>query len=523
MRHFWLAASLLAITACTGSGSGGDGEGTAAVQPSQVSAADLQQAVSDPRVRRFYEARQWQAAWSPESAEALLAVVGRAPQHGLDPRLFRAEVDRASGPAAKEAALSLAALSYAEALARGRVDPTRLHDDYAIPRPQADVAAGLNSALGDGSDLAGWLNGLAPQDAEYRALSQAYVAAAREASHAPIPAGATVRPGASDPRIPAIADALRRGGYLAAAAPAAKQQQPQQPQQAQGAAARYTPELVAAIRRFQQDRGLAANGNLGPETLTALNETGRDRARTLAVNLERRRWLPRDAGRTRIDVNIVAATLTYWRDGAVADRRPVVTGQPGNETPEMLSPVFRLVANPTWTVPRSIEEEEILPKGAGYMARNNMERRDGMIVQRPGPQNALGLVKFDMQNDQSIYLHDTPAKALFSRAQRQFSHGCVRVSDALGFARMLAEQNGVLDDWEEAQAKRDDSGNPEETFVPLPQRIPVRLFYHSAVFDGGRVRFLPDVYGWDEDVAQALGLPARQRPARAVHQSDVGP
>jgi murein L,D-transpeptidase YcbB/YkuD len=512
-----LAAGLLAISAC---GVSGDvGEGSTAVQPDQVSTADLQQAVSDPRVRRFYEARQWQPAWNADSAEALVAAIDGAGQHGLDPGLFRADVDRASGPAAREAALTLAALSYAEALARGRVDPNRLFEDYAIPRPQADVAAGLNGALGEDGDLAGWLNGLAPQDDEYRALSQAYVAASREASHAPIPAGATIRPGASDPRIPAISEALRRGGYLAAAEPAPKQQQ----QQGQPAAPRYTPELQAAVRRFQQDRGLAANGNLGPETLTALNETGRDRARTLAVNLERRRWLPRETTRTRIDVNIVAATLTYWRDGAVADRRPVVTGQPGNETPELLSPLFRLVANPTWTVPRSIEEEEILPKGAAYLARNNMERRDGMIVQRPGPQNALGLVKFDMQNDQAIYLHDTPAKALFSRAQRHFSHGCVRVSDALGFARMLAEQNGVLDDWEEAQAQRDGSGNPDETFVPLPQRIPVRLLYHSAVFDSGRVRFMPDVYGWDEDVAQALGLPARQRPPRAVHQSDLGP
>jgi murein L,D-transpeptidase YcbB/YkuD len=146
-----------------------------------------------------------------------------------------------------------------------------------------------------------------------------------------------------------------------------------------------------------------------------------------------------------------------------------------------------------------------------------MVRRDGRIVQRSGPDNALGQVKFDMRNDQAIYLHDTPAKALFAENQRHFSHGCVRVQDALGFARMIAEQEGVLDDWEEALAK------DEETFVALPREIPVRLLYHTAFVDGGRIRFRPDVYGLDEDVAQALGLAARPRVTRVRRPTDVGP
>ena len=122
-----------------------------------------------------------------------------------------------------------------------------------------------------------------------------------------------------------------------------------------------------------------------------------------------------------------------------------VTGRPGDETPEMQSPIFRLVANPTWTVPESIAEEEITPKGEAYLRNNNRERRDGRIVQQPGPKNSLGQVKFDMRNDHAIYLHDTPAKTLFASDQRQLSHGCVRVQDALGFARMIAEQEGVLE------------------------------------------------------------------------------
>jgi murein L,D-transpeptidase YcbB/YkuD len=122
-----------------------------------------------------------------------------------------------------------------------------------------------------------------------------------------------------------------------------------------------------------------------------------------------------------------------------------------------------------------------------------------------------------MRNDQSIYLHDTPAKALFARSGRHFSHGCVRVHDALGFAEMIARHEGVLDDWREARAKED------ETFVALPREIPVRLLYHTAFVDGGRVRFRADEYGWDDDVAVALGLAARQRQQRPRQRVDVGP
>ena len=513
MRSFLLAAALLVLAACGGSPNGDGGEGIAAVQPSRVSQADLRSAVSDERLVRFYEARGWQPAWNVDTAAALVEVVRGATRHGLDPEAFLADAARSDAPAVREAGLSLAALSYGEALARGRVDPRRIRDTYAIPRPDPDLAAGLGQAVERGN-VADWLEGLAPRDAEYRQLSEAYLAAARQANGerpAPLQGGETMRPGAEDSRVPAIVAALRAQGYLP------ESPEPEGQPGGQAGAQRYTPEMVEAVRRLQEDRGLEADGVIDDETLAAIGQSAVDRARTLAVNLERRRWLPRESTATRIDVNIPAAFLTYWRDGNAADRRPVVVGQPGNETPELASPMFRLVANPTWTVPRSIEEEEIAPKGEGYLRRNNMERRDGWIVQLPGPDNALGQVKFDMRNDQAIYLHDTPAKALFARDRRWFSHGCVRVQDALGFASMIADQEGVTDAWLEARATGD------ETFVPLPREIPVRTLYHTAFVDGGRVRFRPDPYGLDEDVARALGLAAQPRRTAPVHLNDVGP
>ncbi|HYJ53513.1 MAG TPA: L,D-transpeptidase family protein [Allosphingosinicella sp.] len=434
--RIWVAGALVALAGC------GQPVGQAGAPTAAEANADLRHAVSDPRVARFYETRGWQSAWTRETESALVAAIGEAERHALDKDAFLGPIQQAPTGAAHDAALSLAALSYAEALARGRTDPARLRAVYTVPRPDPNLAAGLAGALRAGN-VGDWLRGLAPQDEEYRALSDAYLATNQEI------AAATQQPEGSPQR--------RR------AAPAI------------------------------------------------------DRARTLAVNLERRRWLERTPPATRIDVNTAAATLAYLRDGRVADVRRTVVGDPEHQTPQLGSPLFRLAANPTWTVPHSIEQAEIVPKGEAYMRRNNMEWRDGSIVQKSGPRNSLGLVKFDMRNDQQIYLHDTPAKALFSRSERHESHGCVRVDDALGFARLIAADQGVLEAWEDAQEK------DEESFVTLPHPIPVRLLYQTAFIDNGRVVFVPDVYSWDEDVAEALGLPARPRRAAAARHGDVGP
>ena len=497
------AATLLAVAGCGNQGI--DASDAASVQPAQVAPSDLRAAVSDERVRRFYEARAWEAAWTRRASSALIEALGGAAAHGLDPADYLAAVEQSNRPAEREAALSLAALDYADALANGLVDPDRIRDIYTIPRPDPDLVAGLASAL-EGGDVGGWLAGLAPGDPEYRALSEAYLRYAGEVEGGgsqDIQSGDLIREGDRDPRVPRIVEALRGNGYLG---------------EAPAAGDLYTVEIAAAVRRMQGDYGIAADGVVGPDTLEALNTGAAERARTLAVNLERRRWLQRRPPATRIDVNTAAARLDYWRDGQHRDARKVIVGQPGWETPQLGSPIFRLVANPTWTVPRSIQEEEIEPKGSGYMARNNMVWRDGWIVQQSGPDNALGEVKFDMRNDHAIYLHDTSAKNLFAENQRHFSHGCVRVEDALGFARMLAQADGKLAEFERAMT----SG--EETFVNLDANIPVRLLYHTAFVDqGGNIVFRTDPYGWDAEVAEALGYEARQARALRRHVSDVGP
>lgn len=485
----------------------------------EVPADELAAAASEHEVEEFYEENGLEGVWSHEAEQALVqAIEGRA-EHGLD-RVAFLESEPPS-PAAREAALTSAALTYASALARGLVDPNEQYRIYTVPRPDPDLAAGLTEAL-DAGRVGEWLASLAPDDAEYRALSETYLRLRREAGDAErtaIPGGDLIRQGDSDPRVPQIAAELRRQGYLGEAAPAdegageGEVAEPAPPQE-------FTAEIAYALGRFQQARGIAADKVFGPVTLQALNRGPADYARAAAVALERRRWLMRKPPANRIDVNTGIAMLHYYRDGNLADRRRVVVGQPGWQTPQLQSQFFRLVANPTWTVPKSIERDEMAGVGAAYLRRNNMVRRNGWIVQLPGPGNSLGLVKFDLDNRYAIYLHDTPAKALFESNQRHRSHGCVRVSDALGFASMIAEDQGITGQWEQARAS-----SRENRFLPLPEPLQVRLLYHPTYLDPelGEIRFAPDTYNRNGPVAEALGF-GPGGPRRAVpHVPSIGP
>ncbi|MBV8687374.1 MAG: L,D-transpeptidase family protein [Alphaproteobacteria bacterium] len=522
MRRALVCVSLAALLAgggCNVVGSGGGGEqGGVRTEVKNVTPADLQAAVTDPQVKKFYEARGWQPVWDKARADDLTAAFGDAERHALQGAAFLRDIRQGSSPAEREAALTKNALDYAKALATGIVDPRKVFDPYTVPMNRADVGAGLAQAV-DKGNVRAWLASLAPQDEEYRALSDAflrYAQAAKGPARQPVPPGETIHVGDSDKRMPAIVAALRANGYVPAApAPAAQANKPAPAEAAKST--RYSQALVPAVKRVQQDYGIKPDGVIGDSTLEALNTGAAERARILAVNLERRRWLDRRPPGTRIDVNTAATVLTYWRDGQAKDRRPVVAGQPDWETPELGSPIFRLVANPDWTIPDSIAKEEILPKGAAYMAKEHITTKNGRLVQEPGPTSALGLVKFDMDNPHAIYLHDTPAKAMFASPERHSSHGCSRVYDAVGFARMIAQDEGQLDAFNEALA----SG--KETGVPLPSRIPVRLMYQTAYLEDGHVVFRGDPYGWDDKLAQALGLGGALRHREIKHVRDIGP
>lgn len=463
-------------------------------------------AASETELRHAYDAAGWKALWSDSSRRALTQALAGRNRHGLDHASFLA-ADAASGsPQKTDIAYTRAALAYADALARGAVDPAELHEIYTVKRPDVDLGPALAKALAAGT-LAQWLDSLAPGDAEYRALSDAYIAASNAKGDAEpkIALANSIHVGDRDPRVADIAAQLIDDGYLTA-----------RPADASGQI--YAQPIADAVKQMQRDYGIADDGIVGPATLAVLNVSPTDRARALAVGLERRRWLSRTPPATRIDVNTAAADLHYYRDGTMTDHRKVIVGEPGRETPQLASPIYRLVANPTWTIPKSIQNTELKNVGASYLRAHNMKMRDGWIVQQPGPKNALGLVKFDMQNNQAIYLHDTSAPSLFDRSQRHLSHGCVRVSDALGFAAMLAEQEGVGEEWRKAHESGD------YTIVKLPRQIPVRLLYHNVFTqDDGRVAYRTDPYGWNDAVATKLGFAAKGANRAKAEAIDVGP
>jgi L,D-transpeptidase YcbB len=385
---------------------------------------------------------------------------------------------------------------------------------YTLPRPEVDLAQGLLAAVRAGQ-VGAWLDSLAPDTPEYRALADAYRMQQKEASRATagkIASGDLIHPGDQDPRIPQIVAALLENRYLAVPvtteAPAS--------QRADGNI--YSAEIVAAVKAFQHDYDISDDGVIGIDTLAILNVRPDDRARSIAVAMERLRWLTRAPPATRIDVNTAAAELSYFRDSKLVDQRNVIVGKPGNETPQISTSMYRLVANPTWTVPKSIQRGEMTGKSAAYFRRNNMRWRNGWIVQGSGPRNSLGLVKFDLRNNLAIYLHDTPAKTLFDKHQRQLSHGCVRVSDALGFAQMLADQENIADQWSKARA------TGKMTFVSLPDAIPVRLLYRTVYVDqSNQVIYRTDPYGWNEAVAETLGFARDAGKSFKSRVNDIGP
>ncbi|MBX7248698.1 MAG: L,D-transpeptidase family protein [Caulobacteraceae bacterium] len=464
-------------------------------------------------LRAFYAQRNYERAWSREDETVLLNAINDAERHGLNPRDFLPPAG-ATDAIQRDIRLTRAAMAYGSALSFGRIDPTTQEDIWTLRGHTADLPTGLNSAIRT-HGLQPWIDQLAPTDRGYQGLTTAFLRYRDIATRGGWPAwrpGVKVEPGANDARIPALAARLVAEGDLtpeAAITPAGVSPQT------------YNPTLVAAVKKFQTRHGLGPDGVIGDDTQVELQATAKDRMRQIATNMERRRWLARDLAPERIEVNVAAAILVYWRDGKPFYGTRVVPGATKTQTPSLEAPFNSVVANPPWNVPAGIAAKEIIPKGAGYMAARGMYMTGGRVVQRPGPNSALGLVKFEVNNPYAIYLHDTPSKRFFANTNRHLSHGCIRVQDAVAFARMVLGFNPeALAQFDAAQA----SG--QTTRVMVGRTIPVRLLYWTAFLDGdGRISFRKDVYGRDDKLAKALGLGSMDQLIEAQRPvaGDVGP
>jgi murein L,D-transpeptidase YcbB/YkuD len=420
-----------------------------------------------------------------------------------------------AGAAAFEVALALGFGRFLADIGFGRIDPVSLGYDLPQQRRRAVLSEVLRAALAN-STAAAAVAAVEPRLALHRSLL-AVLADRRRLAGLPAPPGlpalgsrpGKVIPGDPWPGVDALAERLLREGDLA-------------PDAVRPATGRYEGALVEAVKAFQSRHGLDADGAIGAQTRAALDVPAARRVRQVEVSLERLRWIGDTPVPPFVAVNIPEFRLWAVRgDGAAPLSMGVVVGRAITGTPVFVDAIEAIELNPYWNVPPSIASGELYPKLArdpGYLAAQQMELLGGAglsgeplrralavgsarIRQRPGALNALGKVKFVMPNAHNVYLHDTPARALFDRSRRDFSHGCVRLENPFALAAFaLADGLG----WSAEQAA-EATALGERRVLRLRAPIPVLLMYSTVnVTAQGRVRFLPDIYRLDERLEAAL-------------------
>ena len=280
-----------------------------------------------------------------------------------------------------------------------------------------------------------------------------------------------------------------------------------------------TPEATEAMiaQALATGRVTAQLASLAPasadylalkDALAATPPSDTARITALRVNMERWRWLPRSFGERHIIVNVPAYELRLVEGGRTVATHRAIVGKATTPTPALGATVSGVLLNPPWEVPQSIIAESlgqlVRTRPAAARARGYEWRRDDdgtlRVRQRPGTNNALGQIKFLMPNPHAIYVHDTPAKQLFTRPVRAFSHGCIRIQNPMALAERLLAGT----DWT-ADKIRTAVGTGASTPVPLARSLPIAIVYLTAVRDeAGKLRLLDDIYGWDKGLAAAL-------------------
>ena len=433
-------------------------------------------------------------AFSPAEAALVRATLAEAPSHGI------ALADVGGGDPQTQAELRSGLLLYARAQHGGRIPVAAFEKNWGLRPPFYAAGRDLDQALAQ-DRLAAWIAELPPPFETYRVLRDAmavYARIARARGWARVPAGPDLAAGATGARVKALRARLAFEDVEVARAP-------------RGGG--FDAPLAAAVRRFQARHGLALTGVVSGRTLDALNVSPAGRMRQIRANMERWRWLPRHRPSDRIEVNIPAATFALFEADRPALRFLAAAGRPGDETPILQSTITEIVLNPPWYVPDSIAEKELLPKARrdpGYLEREGFEHRatgEGVkLVQKPGPKNALGQIKFAFDNPYSVYLHDTPARAAFGHASRAVSHGCVRLEKPRDLAIRLLAPNG-----DETPAVLDAQLAAAQTRkVELKAPMPVFLLYWTAFPTGDQLGFRDDVYGWDAAVLRLLDAGAKR-------------
>lgn len=479
-------------------------------------------------LQEFYLERNFQLAWFDEQrqptpqARALVKEIGRIGRDGLLPRDYHYQRLQGLATASTQdfvefdLLLSDAAANLSHHLLMGKVDPESISPDWKATPRQRDLVEVMKDLVTSNS-VAERLEQLRPQQIRYTRLQKLldHLDANPAPEWAALVRHPAIKPNTRDPRIPTIRERLRYWDDLNTTADPVD-------------AELYDAELQAAMRSFQTRHGLDTDAVIGPKTFEALNVTPAQRREQVVINLERWRWLAEDLGKKHVLVNIAGFEMKVIDNNETVMRKPVIVGRDYRRTPVFSDRIRYLVLNPTWTVPHKLAVKDKLPDikaDPSYLQRlgftvfdqsqnavdpaqvdwANINQRNFnyRLVQAPGPQNALGQVKFMFPNSYDVYLHDTPSRELFSKSDRAFSSGCVRVAEPLDLAELLLKDNGMTRAQIEAILAK---GELSTVFLKNP--VPVHIEYWTAWIDSsGQVNFRGDIYERDPPLAAALAMP----------------
>jgi L,D-transpeptidase YcbB len=489
-----------------------------------LTAGKFDQIIGNKQVRAqvdaFYSGRNYAPIWITDGkanarANAAISYLGHVDADGLNPADYVvpnfASISDPAALANAEIQLTASVLTYTHHAAVGRVHWSRVSPDIEYnekaPDP-ADVLAGIVAA----SDVAAALDAYEPQTPGYKALKAKYAeirAGKMEKQADKIGSGPVLKTGMQDDRVPALRERLNVLG---------------------DGSTTYDKALADAVKRFQQERQLAATGTLTAATVEALNGKTPDHANDIIIaNLERWRWMPHRFAENHVVVNLPDFTLHVFHGDNEVWQTRVVIGKPDKPTPLMTADMKYITVNPTWNVPPSIVNHEYLPALAQdptvleRMGLKVSHNPDGSvhISQPPGDKNALGRLRFNFPNKFLVYQHDTPDKYMFAYDKRAFSHGCMRVLNPPHYAEVLLSLVRPNDGYSEERIKKM-IAEGSETDIQFPTYVQVNLTYQTAFVDeDGKLQFRDDVYGRDKALLAILkGDDRRSMDVAVEHKVD---
>jgi murein L,D-transpeptidase YcbB/YkuD len=488
-------------------------------------------------VRTFYAANQYQPAWASDGAvttvaKNVIAVMQQAEEKGLraedydgprwEQRLARMRQTHSADETARfDAALTVCLMRYVSDLHIGRVNPQHFKFNLNSANKKYDLPQFLReqviAAPGGKPDF----DQVEPPFAGYHRTMQAlqeYRGLASRDGGGALPASAKpVAPGDAYDGVTRLVQLLRLTGDLPSDAAIADNRL-------------YQGAVVEAVKSFQARHGLSPDGRLGAQTLNQLNTPLSSRVEQLSLTLERWRWIPYEFPAPPIVVNIPEFRLrAFDGDGKVALAMNVIVGKAmRHQTPVFERDMRYVVFRPYWNVPPSIVRGEIIPaiqKDRDYIAKKGFEvtTMQGSVVtagtigddvlqqlragklavrQKPGPNNALGLVKLIFPNEYNVYLHSTPSQQLFSQSRRDFSHGCIRVEKPADLAAWVLRNQSQ---WTLDKVTAAMQSGKDNQQVNLNPAVPVLILYATAVVDEeGKAHFFDDIYGHDAALEKVL-------------------